>query len=55
MSGRMRKFIIASTLFYSLIKCIILVCLSVFTIGIQNSYVLQVRYEPHLSDKACCS
>jgi len=22
------------------------------TIGIQNSYILQVRYEPHISDKS---
>ena len=25
------------------------------TIGIQNSYILQVRYKPHLSDKVHCS
>jgi len=34
-----------------LVKCIILVFVGALTIGIQNSYTLQVRYEPHLSDK----
>jgi len=37
-----------------LAKCLILVVLGVLSIGIQNSYVLQVRYEPHLSDNARC-
>jgi len=37
------------------VKCIILVFLGVLTIGIQNSFILQVGYEPHLSDKARCS
>jgi len=50
----MCKFINASTLLCFLTKCIILEFLSVFTIGIQNSYILQVRYELHLSDKARC-
>jgi len=31
------------------------VFLGVFTIGIQNNYILQVRYESHLSDKGRCS
>jgi len=34
-----------------LAKCIILVFVGVFTIGIQNSCILQVRYVPHISDK----
>jgi len=25
------------------------------TIGIENSYILQVRHQPHLSDKPRCS
>jgi len=29
--------------------------LGALTIGIQNSYILQEKYEPHLSDKARCS
>jgi len=46
-----------NSLFCFLIKCIILVFLGVLTIGIQiqNSYILQEGYEPHLSDKARCS
>jgi len=55
MIGRMCKFINASTLFCFLVKRIILVYLGIFTIRIQNSYILQVRYEPYLSDKARCS
>jgi len=55
MIGRMRKFVIASALFCFLTKCIILVLLSVFTVVIQKSYILQVRYEAQLSDKARCS
>jgi len=34
-----------------LVKGIILVFVGVLTTGIQNSYILQVRHEPHLSDK----
>jgi len=41
--------------FYFVVKCNILVFLGVLTIGIQNSYILQVRYEPHLSDNVRCS
>jgi len=41
--------------FCFLTKCIIVVFLGVLTIEIQNSYILQQRYEPHLSDKARCS
>jgi len=33
----------------------ILVLLSVLTIEIQNSYIPQVKYEPHISDKSRCS
>jgi len=39
---------------FFLVKGIISVFLGVYT-GIQNSYILLVRYEPHLSDKARCS
>jgi len=53
--GRMCKFINAYTLFCFSGQCIILIFLGVFTIGIQNSYMLQLRYEHHLSDKARCS
>jgi len=42
-------------LFCFLVKSIILVFLGVLTIGIQNSYILQEKYETHLSDKARCS
>ena len=43
-------------MFCFLAKCIILVFIGVLTIGIQNSFMLQVRYEPHnLSVKALCS
>jgi len=38
-----------------LVKCIILLFLDIFTVGIQDSYIRQVRYGPHLSDKARCS
>jgi len=38
-----------------LVKCIILLFLDIFTVGIQDSYIRQVRYDPHLSDKARCS
>jgi len=37
------------------VKCIILVFVDASTIGIGNSYIPQVRYEPHISDKARCS
>jgi len=36
-------------------KCNILVFLGVLTIGIQNNYIQQVRYEPQLSDNVRCS
>jgi len=42
----MGKFSNALKLFCFLIKCIILVFLGVLTEGIQNSYILQVRYKP---------
>jgi len=51
----MCKFTNAYTLFCFLVQCIILVFLGVLTAGIQNSYMLQLRYEQHLSDKALCS
>ena len=35
-------------LFCFLVKCIILAFHGVLPIGIQNSYILQERYEPHL-------
>jgi len=49
----MRKFTSDSNIFF-LVKCIIFVFLGVLTIGIQiqNNYILQIGYEPHLSDKA---
>jgi len=43
------------TLFCYLVKCIILAFVGVLTIGIENSYILRVTYEPHLSDEARCS
>jgi len=51
----MCKFTNVWTLFCIVVKRIILVFLGVRTTGIQNTYILQVRYEPHLSDKAPCS
>jgi len=38
-----------------LVKCIILVFLGVLTIGIEYRCILQVGYQPHLSDKSRCS
>jgi len=49
-----------------MVKCIMLVFLGVLNIGIENSYIPQVRYKPHLiylinhiwfrlSDEARCS
>jgi len=55
MNGKMCKFTNVWTLLCFEVKCIILVLLGVLTIGIQNSYILQIRYEPHLSDMARCS
>ena len=46
----------AGILICFLAKCIILVFLGVLTTGIQNSFILQVRCEPHtLSVTALCS
>jgi len=42
-------------LFCFLVISIILVFVGVLTIGIQNSYMPQENYEPHLFDKARCS